>query len=40
MVAVLDAFAAEDRAAGRPKVDDYVAASLNSGFRYVDRKRG
>ena len=40
LIAVLDSFAAEDRKAGRPKMDDYVATILNSGFRYVDRKRG
>lgn len=39
LIAVLDAFAAEDRAAGRPKMDDYVGGILGSGFRYVDRKR-
>lgn len=39
LVAVLDAFAAEDRAAGRPKMDDYVGSILASGFRYIDRKR-
>lgn len=39
LITVLDSFAAEDRAAGRPKMDDYVGTMLNSGFRYIDRKR-
>lgn len=39
LIAVLDAFAAEDRAEGRPKMDDYVGVILASGFLYKDRKR-
>ena len=39
LTAVLDSYAAEDRAEGRPKLDDYVGGMLSSGFRYLDRKR-
>jgi hypothetical protein len=39
LITVLDAFATADRKAGRPKMDDYVNTILDTGFRYVDRKR-
>jgi endogenous inhibitor of DNA gyrase (YacG/DUF329 family) len=38
-VAILDAFNAEDRDAGRPRADLAAAKLLDSGYRYIDRKR-
>lgn len=38
MNALLDMFAAEDRAAGRPSTEEYAAALLARG-RYIDRRR-
>lgn len=40
VIAILDSFAADDRAAGRPYPADYVERQLASGFHYKDRKRG
>lgn len=36
---ILDAFANEDRAAGRPKMDAFVKGIFDSGFLYKDRRR-
>jgi len=38
--AILDAFNAEDRDAGRPRADFYAAKLLSTGTRYIDRRRG
>lgn len=39
LTAILSGFAAEDKAAGRAPITDYVAAMMASGYRYMDRKR-
>lgn len=39
MIRIIDAFADEDRKAGRPKLDDYIASIIASGFTYADRRR-
>lgn len=38
-VSILDSFNAEDAEAGRPRADIAAAKLLDSGFRYIDRKR-
>lgn len=38
-IAILDSFNAEDKEAGRPRADIAAAKLLDSGFRYIDRKR-
>jgi endogenous inhibitor of DNA gyrase (YacG/DUF329 family) len=38
-VSILDKFNDEDRAEGRPRADIAAAKLLDSGYRYIDRKR-
>jgi hypothetical protein len=38
MCEILDTFNGEDRTAGRPPVEEYVASTLFNGTRYADRR--